>query len=67
MREVHQALKAHHDESDPLAKVAAGIARKTRHMCFDEFHVSDIADSMILGRLMEALFDAGVIFCITSN
>jgi cell division protein ZapE len=67
MREVHQALKAHHDESDPLAKVAAGIARKTRLMCFDEFHVSDIADAMILGRLMEALFEAGVIFCITSN
>lgn len=67
MREVHQALKAHHDESDPLAKVAADIARKTRLMCFDEFHVSDIADAMILGRLMEALFEAGVIFCITSN
>ena len=67
MREVHQLLKAHHDESDPLAKVAAGIARKTRLMCFDEFHVSDIADAMILGRLMEALFEAGVIFCITSN
>jgi cell division protein ZapE len=67
MREVHQALKTHHDESDPLAKVAGDIARKTRLMCFDEFHVSDIADAMILGRLMQALFDAGVVFCITSN
>jgi len=67
MREVHQALKTYHSESDPLAKVAADIARDTRLMCFDEFHVSDIADAMILGRLMKALFDGGVIFCITSN
>ena len=67
MREVHQALQAQRKESDPLAKVAARIARKTRLMCFDEFHVSDIADAMILGRLMQALFEAGVVFCITSN
>lgn len=67
MREIHAALKAHHSESDPLARVAANIAHETRLMCFDEFHVSDIADAMILGRLMQALLDAGVIFCITSN
>lgn len=67
MREIHAALKTHHSEDDPLAKVATDIARATRLMCFDEFHVSDIADAMILGRLMQALFDAGVIFCITSN
>ncbi|AJP47884.1 ATPase [Rugosibacter aromaticivorans] len=67
MREVHKSLKAYHSESDPLAKVAADIARETRLMCFDEFHVSDIADAMILGRLMKALFDGGVVFCITSN
>jgi cell division protein ZapE len=67
MHEVHESLRAHRNESDPLAKVAARIARETRLMCFDEFHVSDIADAMMLGRLMQALFDAGVLFCITSN
>ena len=67
MREIHESLRAHRHESDPLAKVAARIAGETRLMCFDEFHVSDIADAMMLGRLMQALFDAGVVFCITSN
>lgn len=67
MREIHESLRAHRNESDPLGKIAARIARETRLMCFDEFHVSDIADATILGRLMKALFDAGVLFCITSN
>jgi cell division protein ZapE len=67
MREIHQSLLAHRNEADPLSRVAARIASRTRLMCFDEFHVSDIADAMILGRLMQALFDAGVVFCITSN
>ncbi|MDP2822800.1 MAG: cell division protein ZapE [Sulfuritalea sp.] len=67
MHELHESLRAHRHESDPLVKVAARIATETRLMCFDEFHVSDIADAMMLGRLMQALFDSGVLFCITSN
>lgn len=67
MREVHERLRACKNEADPLEKVAMQVADETRLMCFDEFHVSDIADAMILARLMQALFEAGVLFCITSN
>lgn len=67
MRDVHAGLAQVKDEEDPLAVVAAGIARQWRLVCFDEFHVSDIADAMILGRLLTALFEAGVVFVMTSN
>jgi cell division protein ZapE len=67
MREVHASLARVRHEPDPLAVVAQRIAARWRLVCFDEFHVSDIADAMILGRLLEALFDAGVVFVMTSN
>ena len=67
MREVHEELARLKDEPDPLATVAAHIARKWRLICFDEFHVADIADAMILGRLLSALFEQGVVFVMTTN
>ena len=52
---------------DPIAAVAERTARRHRLICFDEFHVSDIADAMILGRFLEQAMDRGVEFVMTSN
>lgn len=67
MQQIHRDLNLRKDESDPMLRVSADIAKKVRLLCFDEFHVSDIADAMILGRLMEGLISHGVIVVITSN
>jgi len=67
MREIHRELDAVKGTEDPIAEVAARTARRHRLVCFDEFHVSDIADAMILGRFLEQAMERGVEFVMTSN
>lgn len=67
MREVHRELSAMHGTANPLNLLAKRMAEKYRLICFDEFHVSDVTDAMILHRLLAALFEHGVGFVTTSN
>ena len=67
MREIHREMNLLKGSEDPIAEVAARTARRYRLICFDEFHVSDIADAMILGRFLEQVMARGAAFCMTSN
>ncbi len=67
MREIHARMRALAGQEDPLDAISTGIARELRLLAFDEFHVSDIADAMILGRLTELLIAKGVVLVMTSN
>jgi len=67
MRAVHRELESLKRRADPLDELARRVAQRHRVICFDEFHVSDIADAMILERLLRGLFAQGVCFVMTSN
>ena len=67
MREVHRELHELSGLADPLDELAKRIAKRYRLICFDEFHINDIADAMILYRLLSALFADRVQFVMTSN
>ncbi len=67
MQLVHGELRTLPDREDPLGIVAARLAKRARVLCFDELHVSDITDAMILGRLLAGLFGHGTTLVATSN
>lgn len=67
MRDLHLSLGQMSGREDPLKLIARRLAKTCRVLCFDEFFVSDIADAMLLGRLLQALFTLNVVLVATSN
>lgn len=69
MADVHERIAAarKHVAGDPIPHVAKELSSAAKLLCFDELHVTDIADAMILGRLFEALFGFGTVVVATSN
>jgi cell division protein ZapE len=67
MREVHRELQELKGTVNPLQELGRRIARRFRMICFDEFHVSDVTDAMILHRLLESLYANRVSIVTTSN
>lgn len=67
MHRVHDELKKLKNTSDPLEAIADIFKAETDIICFDEFFVQDITDAMLLGGLMEALFERGIVLVATSN
>ncbi len=69
MEEIHERMQHTQVEKgvDLMHKIASDISLETKVLCFDEFYVTNIGDAMLLGRLLEALFNSGVVLCATSN
>ncbi|MEX3777443.1 cell division protein ZapE [Pseudomonas sp. MYb118] len=64
---LHQGMFTHRDQPDALAATLDELLQDCRVLCFDEFHVHDIGDAMLITRLFKALFRRGILLLVTSN
>ena len=67
MQEIHHRMRDLQGQEDPLLLVARDLAKQVRLLCLDEFQVADITDAMLMRRLLEGLFEQGVVLVTTSN
>ena len=67
MQEIHHRMRDLQGQEDPLSAIARDIARQVRLLCLDELQVTDITDAMVMRRLLEGLFEQGVVLVTTSN
>lgn len=67
MQEIHHRMRELQGQEDPLILIARDVAAQIRLLCLDEFQVTDITDAMLMRRLLEGLFDHGVVLVTTSN
>ncbi|BBO99653.1 cell division protein ZapE [Sulfuriferula nivalis] len=67
MHDIHNRLAAMKGQPDPLARLSREFSQSMRLLCLDEFHISDIADAMLMRGLLQGLLDHGVAVVVTSN
>ncbi len=67
MQQIHNDLEKQENGKNPVKSIARKLAQDTRVLCIDEFVVTDIGDAMLIGRLLEALFEEDVLLVTTSN
>ena len=65
--QLHQGMFEHRGAPDTLGATLDDLLKQCRVLCFDEFHVHDIGDAMLITRLFKALFERGVLVLVTSN
>src|SRR3954470_11991498 len=67
MQDIHHRLRDMQGEENPLQQIAQNLAEEYRLLCLDEFHVTDIADAMLMRRLLQGVFEEGLVLVTTSN